>query len=108
MVNLHCSSSSRKKKNDDTTIVPLRNYAVSSHLLRSYPGLTTLMIHWSSANGGVREVYNGVIDNKINVVAIKRLNSTYKQGGFDLRTEIKMLSKFQHSHTVSLIDYCYI
>ncbi|KAM7462728.1 hypothetical protein LguiA_030849 [Lonicera macranthoides] len=52
------------------------------------------MIHWSSANGRVREAYNRVIDKKTNFVAIKQLNYMSKQEGSEFRTEIEMLSKF--------------
>ena len=40
------------------------------------------------------EKYTIVTDNRIYVVAIKRLNYISKQGGSKFRTEIEMLSKF--------------
>ncbi|KAM7461826.1 hypothetical protein LguiA_029947 [Lonicera macranthoides] len=57
--------------------------------------------------GGFGKVYKGVIDNGASIVAIKRLSSASKQGDSEFRTEIGMLSKFRHSHIVSLIGYCY-
>ncbi|KAM7462721.1 hypothetical protein LguiA_030842 [Lonicera macranthoides] len=57
--------------------------------------------------GGFGKVYKGVIDNETIVVAVKRLSSTSKQGDSEFRTEIEMLSKFRHTHIVSLIGYCY-
>ncbi|KAM7462717.1 hypothetical protein LguiA_030838 [Lonicera macranthoides] len=57
--------------------------------------------------GGFGKVYKGVIDNGASIVAIKRLSSASNQGDSEFRTEIEMLSKFRHSHIVSLIGYCY-
>lgn len=51
-------------------------------------------------------MHKGVIDGGMEV-AIKRLNSTSKQGGIEFRNEIEMLSKFRHSNIVFLIGYCY-
>ncbi|KAM7485608.1 hypothetical protein LguiA_001617 [Lonicera macranthoides] len=56
--------------------------------------------------GGFGKVYKGSIDDGANTVAIKRLNSMSKQGAPEFWTEITMLSKFRHSHLVSLIGYC--
>ncbi|KAM7462729.1 hypothetical protein LguiA_030850 [Lonicera macranthoides] len=47
------------------------------------------------------------VTDEATVVAIKRLNSTSKQGASQFRTEIEVLSRFRHSHIVSLIGYCY-
>ncbi|KAM7485613.1 hypothetical protein LguiA_001622 [Lonicera macranthoides] len=66
--------------------------------------------------GGFGKVYKGnIISNNdscssssssTTTVAIKRLNPSSKQGAPQFWTEINMLSKFQHSHLVSLIGYC--
>lgn len=56
--------------------------------------------------GGFGKVYKGVIDNGTITVAIKRLNRTSRQGAPEFWTEVEMLSKFRHSHLVSLIGYC--
>ncbi|KAK2975031.1 hypothetical protein RJ640_017259, partial [Escallonia rubra] len=56
--------------------------------------------------GGFGKVYRGVIDNGTTTVAIKRLSSMSRQGAPEFWTEIEMLSKFRHSHLVSLIGYC--
>ncbi|KAK9067191.1 hypothetical protein SSX86_014516 [Deinandra increscens subsp. villosa] len=57
-------------------------------------------------NGGFGKVYKGYIDNAKTVVAIKRLNSSSKQGFREFRTEIGFLSKLRHVQLVSLIGYC--
>ncbi|KAL1803902.1 hypothetical protein ACET3Z_032549 [Daucus carota] len=72
-------------------------------------------IQWATNNfqeefvigrGGFGLVYKGIIDYKQGTVAIKRLKLLSKQGSKEFQTEIEMLSKFQHSHLVSLIGYC--
>ncbi|KAM7473804.1 hypothetical protein LguiB_021047 [Lonicera macranthoides] len=57
-------------------------------------------------HGGFGKVYKGVIDDGTVIVAIKRLSPTSKQGAPQFWTEVELLSKFQHSHLVSLIGYC--
>ncbi|KAM7473779.1 hypothetical protein LguiB_021022 [Lonicera macranthoides] len=56
--------------------------------------------------GGFGKVYKGVIDDGTVTVAIKRLSPTSKQGAPQFWTEVELLSKFRHSHLVSLIGYC--
>ncbi|KAK9067167.1 hypothetical protein SSX86_014492 [Deinandra increscens subsp. villosa] len=56
--------------------------------------------------GGFGMVYRGYIDNDKTVVAIKRLNSSSKQGFHEFITEIGFLSKLRHVQLVSLIGYC--
>ncbi|KAL8100249.1 hypothetical protein AgCh_032481 [Apium graveolens] len=56
--------------------------------------------------GGFGIVYKGIIDFGERIVAIKRAKSTSKQRSREFLSEIEMLSKFQHSHIVSLIGYC--
>ncbi|KAM7486260.1 hypothetical protein LguiA_002269 [Lonicera macranthoides] len=56
--------------------------------------------------GGFGKVFKGIIDNGATTVAIKQLDPMSKQGGKEFSTEIEMLSKFRHSHVVSLIGYC--
>ncbi|KAM7473757.1 hypothetical protein LguiB_021000 [Lonicera macranthoides] len=57
-------------------------------------------------HGGFGKVYKGVIDDGTVTVAIKRLSTTSKQGAPQFWTEVELLSKFRHSHLVSLIGYC--
>lgn len=57
--------------------------------------------------GGFGKVYKGVIDNGTVTVAIKRLDPTSKQGPHEFSTEINLLSRFRHSHIISLIGYCH-
>lgn len=56
--------------------------------------------------GGFGKVYKGVIDDGTITVAIKRLDIMSKQGSSEFWSEVEMLSKFRHSHLVSLIGYC--
>ncbi|KAK1421967.1 hypothetical protein QVD17_24772 [Tagetes erecta] len=56
--------------------------------------------------GGFGKVYKGCMDNATTTVAIKRLDSTSKQGFQEFHTELKILSKLQHINLVSLIGYC--
>ncbi|KAM7469390.1 hypothetical protein LguiA_007573 [Lonicera macranthoides] len=57
-------------------------------------------------HGGFGKVYKGVIDDGTVTVAIKRLSITSKQGAPQFWTEVELLSKFRHSHIVSLIGCC--
>ncbi|KAL8105161.1 hypothetical protein AgCh_029092 [Apium graveolens] len=60
-----------------------------------------------AGKGGSAKAYKGMIDNGATTVAIKRLSVISKQaGGSAFSTEIEMLSKFRHSHLVTLIGYC--
>ncbi|KAG8384593.1 hypothetical protein BUALT_Bualt04G0134000 [Buddleja alternifolia] len=56
--------------------------------------------------GGFGNVYKGLIDNKQETVAIKRLKSTSRQGAHEFLTEIETLSELRHVNLVSLIGYC--
>ncbi|KAJ9554634.1 hypothetical protein OSB04_018679 [Centaurea solstitialis] len=56
--------------------------------------------------GGFGNVYKGKIDFEAGIdVAIKRLNIDSNQGAAEFWAEIEMLSKFRHSHIVSLLGY---
>ncbi|KAM0042465.1 putative protein kinase RLK-Pelle-CrRLK1L-1 family [Helianthus debilis subsp. tardiflorus] len=57
--------------------------------------------------GGFGKVYKGKVDLGGGIdVAIKRLNLDSNQGATEFWAEIEMLSKFRHSHVVSLLGYC--
>lgn len=56
--------------------------------------------------GGFGKVYKGIIGDEASSVAIKRLDLGSKQGAPEFWTELEMLSKFRHSHLVTLIGYC--
>ncbi|KDP24660.1 hypothetical protein JCGZ_26519 [Jatropha curcas] len=57
-------------------------------------------------SGGFGNVYKGYIDNESITVAIKRLDSSSKQGTREFTTEIETLSQVRHVNLVSLIGYC--
>ncbi|XP_028105273.1 receptor-like protein kinase FERONIA, partial [Camellia sinensis] len=52
------------------------------------------------------KVYKGFIDNGTTIVAIKQLDTESQQGVKEFWTEVKMLSKLQHTHLVALIGQC--
>ncbi|XP_042040740.1 receptor-like protein kinase FERONIA [Salvia splendens] len=56
--------------------------------------------------GGFGYVYKGFMDNGREIVAIKRLKPSSKQGEREFWTEIKTLCKLQHANLVPLIGYC--
>lgn len=56
--------------------------------------------------GGFGKVYIGIIENVLTTVAIKQLDFGSEQGAPDFWIKIEMLSKFRHSHLVSLFGYC--
>ncbi|XWS36838.1 hypothetical protein CRYUN_Cryun20dG0120100 [Craigia yunnanensis] len=56
--------------------------------------------------GGFGHVYKGCIDGGSTTVAIKRLDSTSRQGTREFQTELELLSKLRHVNLVSLIGFC--
>ncbi|XP_047310723.1 receptor-like protein kinase FERONIA [Impatiens glandulifera] len=56
--------------------------------------------------GGFGKVYKGCIDSGTNIVAMKRLHSSSKQGATEFWTEIEMLSELRNNNLVTLIGYC--
>ncbi|KAM7462741.1 hypothetical protein LguiA_030862 [Lonicera macranthoides] len=79
-----------------------RRFSLAEILLATHNFSDELVL----GRGGFGKVYKGVIDNGTVTVAIKRLNHMSKQGSREFWNEIEMLSKFRHSHLVSLIGYC--
>ncbi|XP_065855076.1 putative receptor-like protein kinase At5g39000 [Euphorbia lathyris] len=57
-------------------------------------------------SGGFGTVYKGFVENGSVPVAIKRLDSSSKQGIKEFHTEIEMLSRLRHANLVCLIGYC--
>ncbi|QCE09876.1 receptor-like protein kinase THESEUS 1 [Vigna unguiculata] len=57
-------------------------------------------------SGGFGKVYKGKLENGAEV-AVKRANPESKQGLTEFQNEIRLLSKLQHPHIVSLIGYCH-
>ncbi|MBA0560583.1 hypothetical protein Golob_017471 [Gossypium lobatum] len=57
-------------------------------------------------SGGFGHVYKGCIDGGSTTVAIKRLDSSSRQGIREFQTELELLSKLRHVNLVSLIGFC--
>ncbi|GMI66226.1 MEDOS 2 [Hibiscus trionum] len=57
-------------------------------------------------SGGFGNVYRGRIDGGSTTVAIKRLDSSSRQGFREFQTELELLSKLRHVNLVSLIGFC--
>ncbi|KAE8654933.1 putative receptor-like protein kinase [Hibiscus syriacus] len=57
-------------------------------------------------SGGFGTVYKGCIDGGSTMVAIKRLDSSSRQGIREFQTELELLSKLRHVNLVSLIGFC--
>ncbi|KAL4570375.1 hypothetical protein LXL04_026027 [Taraxacum kok-saghyz] len=84
--------------------VPCRHFEFPEILLATNNFDESLVI----GKGGFGRVYKGNIINGSSVVAaaIKRLDSTSKQGAEEFRAEVDILSKVHHCHIVSLIGFC--
>ncbi|KAM0020037.1 putative protein kinase RLK-Pelle-CrRLK1L-1 family [Helianthus debilis subsp. tardiflorus] len=57
------------------------------------------------ANGGFGKVYRGV-SGKHGHIAVKRLDRGQGQGDHEFKTEIALLSKYEHENIVSLLGFC--
>ncbi|XVF81715.1 hypothetical protein PTKIN_Ptkin15bG0177800 [Pterospermum kingtungense] len=57
-------------------------------------------------SGGFGHVYKGCIDGGSTTVAIKRLDTSSRQGTREFQTELELLSKLRHVNLVSLIGFC--
>ncbi|KAJ0724947.1 putative protein kinase RLK-Pelle-CrRLK1L-1 family [Helianthus annuus] len=57
------------------------------------------------ANGGFGKVYRGVSE-KHGHIAVKRLDRGQGQGDHEFKTEIALLSKYEHENIVSLLGFC--
>ncbi|KAM7506199.1 hypothetical protein LguiB_005103 [Lonicera macranthoides] len=93
---------------EDSSIPPLlkseqlcRHFSLAHILLATSNFDDTLII----GHGGFGKVYKGVIADGTVTVAIKRLSPMSRQGAPQFWTEVELLSKFRHSHLVSLIGY---
>nr|KJB80426.1 hypothetical protein B456_013G096500 [Gossypium raimondii] len=56
--------------------------------------------------GGFGKVYEGLLDDGITKVAVKRKNPESNQGLQEFKTEVELLSTFRHMNIVSLLGYC--
>ncbi|KAI3511138.1 hypothetical protein L1887_18282 [Cichorium endivia] len=59
--------------------------------------------------GGYGSVYKGILtwgDHVNQVVAVKRLNVMGFQGNKEFRTELTMLSQYQHENIITLVGFC--
>ncbi|KAG6410875.1 hypothetical protein SASPL_128948 [Salvia splendens] len=56
--------------------------------------------------GGFGNVHKGLIDNRREIVAVKRLKQHSSIGEQQFWTEVEMLSELRHVNLVSLIGYC--
>ncbi|XP_023754033.1 putative receptor-like protein kinase At5g39000 isoform X1 [Lactuca sativa] len=59
--------------------------------------------------GGYGRVYKGILtwaDHAYQLVAVKRLDVTGFQGNKEFRTEVTMLSEYQHKNIIKLIGFC--
>ncbi|XVF43267.1 hypothetical protein PTKIN_Ptkin02bG0026500 [Pterospermum kingtungense] len=56
--------------------------------------------------GGFGKVYEGLLEDGLTKVAVKRKNPKSQQGVEEFRTEIELLSTFRHMNIVSLLGYC--
>ncbi|CAI9269286.1 unnamed protein product [Lactuca saligna] len=59
--------------------------------------------------GGYGRVYNGILtwgDHVNEQIAVKRLDVTNGQGNKEFRTELTMLSQYQHNNIVTLLGFC--
>ncbi|KAI3521642.1 hypothetical protein L1887_11114 [Cichorium endivia] len=55
--------------------------------------------------GGFGSVYKGVLDNE-QVIAVKRLSESSKQGVDEFKNELNSIAKLQHRNLVKLLGYC--
>ncbi|KAL7610060.1 hypothetical protein Lser_V15G13584 [Lactuca serriola] len=61
------------------------------------------------AKGGYGRVYKGILtwaDHVNQLVAVKRLDVSGFQGSKEFRTEVTMLSEYQHKNIIKLIGFC--
>ncbi|KAK2992187.1 hypothetical protein RJ640_005674 [Escallonia rubra] len=97
-----------KEKRNDSLPLPSSEHQLCRRF--SFGELQLATNNFSDASvigrGGFGKVYKGVIDSGASIVAIKRLKPESHQGAPEFRTEIELLSRFRHSHIVSLIGYC--
>ncbi|KAL4575394.1 hypothetical protein LXL04_022237 [Taraxacum kok-saghyz] len=94
------------KRKDSSTSVSIdkqcRPFSLAEIKLATHDFDDALVI----GKGGFGNVYKGNVDfGKGTDVAIKRLKLDSDQGATEFRAEIEMLSKFRHSHIVSLLGY---
>lgn len=105
-----CQKSQRLISESFTRSVSQRTtIELSAAQVFTYKQLQAATINFDEANlighGGFGSVFRGVLGDG-RIAAIKRLDQASKQGDFEFRVEVDMLSKLHSPYLLGLIGYC--